>query len=81
MHPSNKPTLDNADVLAHGVYPAHLAMPKGLGLAAEAFIRTILTHCPDCADRASAIRHVRVAKMFATASVALDPKEPKAMDV
>ncbi len=40
--------------------------------AAEFMIRTILTSCPDCADRSAAIRHVREAMMTANAAIVLD---------
>jgi hypothetical protein len=38
---------------------------------AEAFIRIILTDCPNCADSSAAIRKVREAMMTANASIVL----------
>lgn len=72
-HPSNKVTLDNcADVVRyHKPSPAQIEAHERLAAAAEAFIRAILADAPDCADRAAAIRHVREAKMTASAAVAL----------
>lgn len=39
---------------------------------ALAFAQVILLNCPNCADRSTALRHVRDAMMNANASIALD---------
>jgi hypothetical protein len=40
----------------------------------KAFVDLLLKNCPQCADRTSAIRHVRNAVMEANAAIALDGK-------
>ena len=45
---------------------------KNIETAAEAFARVILDNAPECADRSEALRMVRLAKMWANSSVALD---------
>ena len=39
--------------------------------AAKEFIRTLLQNCPPCADRSSAIRSVREARLWANSAIAL----------
>lgn len=56
----HKPTLEQIEAHEH------------LACAAQAMIETILANCPPCADTSAAIRHVREAKMTASAAVALD---------
>lgn len=79
QHPSNKITLTNMIEVTRftrtKLNPNQSARHEALALACEDFIRTILTACPDCADRSSAIRHVRMAKMEASASIALEKNE------
>lgn len=75
-HPSNKVTEDNVfDVVRyHPPIDEQVKKHEALAHAAETFIRSILVHAPDCADRSTAIRAVREAKMWASAAVALDLK-------
>lgn len=55
-HPPTKEQIDQHEQLA---------------VAAEQFIACILKNSPACADQSAAIRHVREAKMTASAAVAL----------
>jgi hypothetical protein len=77
-HPSNRVTEENAGevVRYHRPTPDQVARHEQLAAGAEQFIRTILTVAPDSADRSAAIRHVREAKMTASAAVALEPALP-----
>lgn len=56
----------------HAPNERQLLAHENLAVAAENFIYTILTCCPSCADTSAAIRHVREAKMTASAAVALN---------
>lgn len=40
--------------------------------AAEQFMRAIIEHCPDCADRTHALRLVRDTRMWANAAISLE---------
>lgn len=74
-HPSNKITPDNvADVVRyHAPTEAQAFAHDKLSMATEAFIVEILKYAPDCADRSTAIRSAREAKLWASAAVALEP--------
>lgn len=76
MHPSNKVTLDNAGAVVRYEKPTpdQIERHEKLAVGTEAFIRCLLENTPDCADRSSAIRHVRLAKMEASAAVALEER-------
>jgi len=80
LHPSNKVTLDNvADVVRyHRPTAEQSRRHEAMSVATEHFIRALLDHCPDCADRSSAIRHARIAKMEASAAIALEPSNEAA---
>lgn len=75
QHPSNKVTADNvADVVRyHAPTPDQGFRHERLSMAVETFIKEILEHAPDCADRSAAIRAAREAKLWASAAVALEP--------
>lgn len=74
MHPSNKVTLENLSevVRYHAPVGDQQARHENIAAATEHFIRFILAYAPDCADRSSAIRHARLAKMEASAAIALE---------
>jgi hypothetical protein len=75
-HPSNKITLENVASVVRYHAPAtedQVYAHERLAMAAEDFVRAILVHAPDCADRTTAIRCAREAKMWASAAVALAP--------
>ncbi len=78
-HPSDKVTLTNMSAITRysrsKLSPNQSARHEALALACEDFIRIILTACPESADRSSAVRHARMAKMEASASVSLEPIE------
>ncbi len=76
MHPSNKVTAENANevIRYHRPVGDQPARHEALAAGAEAFIRCLLHNAPDCADRSSAIRHIRLAKMEASAAVALEER-------
>ncbi len=73
-HPSNKVTLENVADVVHYHAPSEkqVKQHEDLSFAAERLIECILKTVPDCADRSTAIRCVREAKMWASAAVALD---------
>lgn len=75
-HPSNKITNDNVRnaVRYHAPTPDQAISHELLAQETEKFIMAILTAAPDCADRSTAIRCAREAKMWASAAIALEPK-------
>ena len=77
-HPSNKITLENVADVVHYHKPteSQVKVHEDLAFAAERLIEHILTLVPDCADRSTAIRCVREAKMWASAAVALEEVLP-----
>lgn len=56
----------------HPPTPDQVKAHEALASAAEAFLQVILSVCPECADTSAALRHVRDAKMTASAAVALN---------
>lgn len=74
-HPSNKITLDNVDDLFTYHSPTAEQIPrfKRINKAAHALAVAILTDAPDCADRSSALRLVRQARMEANSAIANEP--------
>lgn len=74
VHPSNKVTLENVSDVVRYHKPAgdQPARHEALSAATEHFIKALLLYCPDCADRSSAIRHARIAKMEGSAAIALE---------
>lgn len=75
QHPSNKITLENCgDVVRyHAPTAEQIRQHELLAAGAEYFLRAILLNAPDSADRSTALRKVREAKMYASAAVAIDP--------
>jgi len=75
MHPSNKITMDNVgDVFSyHAPKPGQPERYESIRAAAKVLATTILTCCPDSADRSAALRQVREAVMTANAAIALEP--------
>jgi hypothetical protein len=75
-HPSNRVTLADLDnVFTYHDDPAKIPKYIAVRAAAKELARIILENCPDCADRAVAIRQVREVAMTANAAIALDPVE------
>jgi hypothetical protein len=74
-HPSNKITSENSGevVRYHAPSPGQVARHVVLSRAAEDLIDALLKTAPDCADRSTAIRCVREAKMWGSAAIALEP--------
>jgi hypothetical protein len=74
MHASNKVTSENLEE----VFTYHAATEDQQRRYAEireagiAFARAILDGAPDCADRSTALRSVREARMWANAAIALE---------
>lgn len=78
-HPSNKITLENAGEIVkyHAPTQEQIKAHSAVADAAENMLCVILKYVPDCADRSTAIRCVREAKMWASAAVALELTEEK----
>lgn len=78
MHPSNRVTLDTISevVRYHAPHPDQIERHARIAAAAEGLARAILEHAPDCADRSTALREVRSAKMWASAAIALELRPP-----
>lgn len=72
-NPVNPVTLENV-FSYHSPNPVQVTRYNELRAAAKDFAFWILANCPDCADRAAALRKVREALMTANASIALDGK-------
>lgn len=74
MHASNKITLENLKevVYWHPPTPEKAKRYEIIAMGCEAFMRIILENAPDCADRSTALRCVREARMWANASVAIE---------
>jgi hypothetical protein len=82
MHPSNKVTLENLrDVVYwHRPSPDAVAKMEPIADACHALMETILRNAPDCADRSTALRAVREARMWANAAIAIDPASALPID-
>jgi hypothetical protein len=76
MHPSNKITIENMKDLIywHRPSPEQVTLMEEIAKASEALMERILMACPDSADRSTALRKVREARMWANSSIVLDPK-------
>lgn len=77
MHPSNRITRENLDDI-FSYHAPKAGQPEryiAVRSAAADFARAIIDNCPDCADRAAAVRQVRQAVMTANASIALEGAE------
>lgn len=77
MHPSNKITLDNLKDAVYWHKPTAEKVPKfeRIAKASEEFMRVILESAPDCADRSTALRDIRSARMWANSAISLDQGE------
>lgn len=67
-------TLENLDAVFAREPRAHDKQLKceAINVAAKLLAKAILLNAPDCADRSSALRLVREARMTASAAIALD---------
>lgn len=76
-HPSNRTTLEDLDELFtyHAPTPDQIPRYEAINEAAKLFAKVIFTNAPECADRTSALRKLRDARMWANAAVALAPRE------
>lgn len=76
LHPSNKITLDNLNEVVYWHKPTREAIDTMVDIAkmSEEFMRVILSSVPDCADKSTALRCVREARMWANAALMLDPQ-------
>jgi hypothetical protein len=74
MHPSNKITHENLKKAVYWQAPTAEKSTKyqAIAQASEVLMSTILDLAPDCADRTTALRAVREARMWANASIALE---------
>lgn len=74
-HPSDEISLDNVhDVVRyHRPTDDQVQRHERLAEASELLLTTILENCPESSDRIEALKHVRMAKMLASAAVALEP--------
>lgn len=80
-HPSNRPSVETLDDLVtyHPPRPDQIPRYGSIRTAARELIRVILEQCPDCADRAAAVRKVREGMMTANAAIALSPPTEPAL--
>lgn len=74
MHPSNKITFENLHDAVYWHQPTPEKAERYLKIADACFefMKIILEQAPDCADRTTALRCAREARMWANASIALD---------
>lgn len=74
-HPSNKVTKENLKQVVHWHRPNQESIQKmeKIAAASEVLMETILDNAPDCADRATALRSVREARMWSNSAISLDP--------
>jgi D-hexose-6-phosphate mutarotase len=82
VHPSNKITKENLKEVVYWHRPNAEAVAKmePIADACHALMLCILENAPDCADRSSALRCVREARMWANASIAIDPASALPID-
>ena len=75
-HPSNRPQLADIDELFtyHAPTPEQIPKYQAINDAAKAFALVIFENAPECADRTSALRKLRDARMWANSAIALDPQ-------
>lgn len=76
MHPSNKITLENLKEVVYWHRPNQESIQKfeKIAAASEEFMKVILENVPDCADRATALREVRAARIWSNSAISLDPE-------
>jgi len=77
MHASNKVTLENLKEAVYWHKPTEEKVPKfeKIAKACEDYLRVILECAPDCADRSTAIRDARSARMWANSAISIDNGE------
>lgn len=82
MHPSNKVTLENLKEVVYWHRPNSEAIKKfeTVAKASEEFMKVILENATDCADRSTALRCVREARMWTNAAISLDPANALPID-
>lgn len=76
-HPSNKITLETLKdvVYWHKPTPEKAKSYETIAQGCELLMRTILIEAPECADRSTALRAVREARMWANSAIALKDGE------
>jgi len=82
MHPSNKVTLENLKEVVYWHRPNAAAIEnfKKIADASYEFMLLILHYAPDCADRSTALRCVREARMWTNSAISLDPASALPVD-
>jgi hypothetical protein len=77
MHASNKITIENLKEVVYWHKPTAEKVPKFeiIANACEVFMRVILENSPDCADRSTALRAARSARMWANSALSIDNGE------
>jgi hypothetical protein len=82
QHPSNKVTLENVDevVFWHKPNQQQIQDMERIAQASRILMETILLCSPDCADRSTALRCVREARMWANSANVLNPKDEAPID-
>lgn len=75
-HPSNRITHDDVETVCayHAPTQDDIARYAEIRKAAIDFMHVILTVVPECADRSTALRCVREARMWANSAIALNGK-------
>jgi hypothetical protein len=73
-HPSNRPTLESISSLVrwHRPNKEQVERMETIAEACEHMMKAIFESCPECADRTTAIRCLRDARMWANSSIALE---------
>lgn len=81
-HPSNKVTEENLKEVVYWHKPteSQVRTMESIAYRSEKLMEEILVCCPDCADRSEALRCVRSARMWANASIVLDPVKGAEID-
>jgi hypothetical protein len=81
-HPSNKITTDNLKdvVYWHRPQDTQVRALERIAESCEILMHAILISAPDCADRSTALRCAREARMWANAAIMLDPQEKAEID-
>ena len=66
----------------HAPQPEQVEQYDVINAAAKAFAGVVLAACPDCADRSTALREIRSARMWANAAIAIPrPKDPPFLSI
>lgn len=77
QHPSNRPNIENVDDLSYYHAPSddQIKRMKEVADSCKAFLLMVFRNCPECADRTTALREIRNARMWANSAIALERKE------